>query len=209
MPLSQKGLAKRIARLGPIDDRIVAAFEAVDRADFVPPRERARAYDDRPIQIPEGQTTSQPSLIAYMIQAALPEPTDAVLEVGTGYGFQTALLAQLAGRVVSIDRWPSLVEAARNNLERAGIHDAVVLVGDGWKGCPEEGPFDVIIVSAAASSVPAAFVEQMKEGARLVIPVASGASDDVLLYRKSGGRLERVRLVSPARFVPLVQEGTS
>ena len=175
------------------------------REEFVPEELRREAYDDRPIPIPEGQTTSQPTLIAHMIDAAAPEPTDKVLEIGSGYGFQTALLALLADRVISVERWPLLVEAARRNLERNGIEGASVYEGDGWKGWPEEAPYDVIVVSAAAEELPAALVEQLAEGGRLVIPVKRGGSDDVVLYRKEKGKLETVRLVTPARFVPLVR----
>jgi protein-L-isoaspartate(D-aspartate) O-methyltransferase len=141
-----------------------------------------------------------------MIDAAAPKPTDKVLEIGSGYGFQTALLALLADRVFSVERWPALAEAARLNLERNGIEGAGVYVGDGWKGWPDEAPYDVIVVSAAAEELPEALVEQLAEGGRLVIPVKRGGSDDVVLYRKSNGRLETVRLVTPARFVPLVRE---
>ena len=209
MPHSRKGLAGRIAALKLSHPEVVEAFDAIDRADFVPAGARGRAYQDRPIEIPGGQTTSQPSLIAHMIDAAHPGPGDKVLEVGTGFGFQTALLAHLSERVVSIDRMPELVEAARRNLERAGIAGATVQEGDGWQGVAEEAPFDAIIVSAAATSVPDPLVDQLAEGGRLVIPVKKGGSDDVLLYVKNDGKLVLERLISPARFVPLVQEMTT
>lgn len=163
------------------------------------------AYADRPIPLPERQTTSQPSLIARMIEAARPEPTDRALEVGTGYGFQTALLAKLVAGVVSIERFEALAGAARTNLARAGIENVRLLVGDGWKGVPEEAPFDVIIVSAAASEVPQALETQLSEGGRLVIPVRARSSDEVLLFEKREGRVNRVALLTPARFVPLVK----
>ena len=189
-----------------MDPRIAEAFRRVPREEFVPEGLRSEAYGDRPVPIPEGQTTSQPTLIAHMIDAVAPKPTDKVLEVGSGYGFQTALLALLAGQVISVDRWPALVQATKRNLERNGIEGVSVYEGDGWKGREEEAPFDVIVVSAAADEVPAALVEQLAEGGRLVIPVKHGRSDDVVLYRKKNGTLETVRLVTPARFVPLVRE---
>lgn len=163
------------------------------------------AYVDRPVPLPERQTTSQPSLIARMIEAARPLPGDRALEVGTGYGFQTALLAQLVGQVFSIERSEALASAARSNLARAGIENAQVLVGDGWEGVPEHAPFDVMVVSAAASKVPEALEEQLAEGGRLVIPVTSASSDEVLLFEKVQGLVKRVSLLTPARFVPLVK----
>lgn len=185
--------------------RIADAFAEVDRAGFVPPGS-ADVYRDRPVPIPEGQTTSQPSLIARMIEALDPRPGDRVLEVGTGYGYQTALLARLCAEVVSMDRWESLAERARENLAAAGIGNAEVFVGDGWKGCPERAPFDGIVVAAAATEVPRPFAGQLAEGGRLVIPVKRRGSDEVTLYEKGGEGLEAVRLVAPARFVPLVKE---
>ena len=205
MPRDQEELARAVDRTGLLDQRIVEAFRRVPRSGFVPEQLRAEAYRDRPIPIPEGQTTSQPTLIAHMIDAAAPKPTDKVLEIGSGYGFQTALLSLLADRVISVERWPALVEAARRNLERNGIEGASVYEGDGWKGWPEEAPYDVIIVSAAADELPGALVDQLAEGGRLVIPVKRGGSDDVVLYRKERGKLKTVRLVTPARFVPLVK----
>ena len=204
MPRSQQGLLRLLRREG-IDERVVDAFAAVARADFVPSSGRIEAYADRPVPLPERQTTSQPSLIARMIEAARPQPTDRALEVGTGYGFQTALLARLVAEVVSIERYEELAGAARENLVRAGIENAHVLVGDGWEGVPGEAPFDVIIVSAAASEVPAALKEQLSEGGRLVIPVTSTTSDEVLLFEKRDGQVSRIALLTPARFVPLVK----
>jgi protein-L-isoaspartate(D-aspartate) O-methyltransferase len=189
--------------LGP--GRIADVFGEVDRAGFVP-QGSVDVYRDRPVPIPEGQTTSQPSLIARMIEALDPGPEDRVLEVGTGYGYQTALLAKLCREVVSMDRWASLAEQARKNLAAAGIENARVLVGDGWKGCPERAPFDGIVVAAAAPEVPSSYAAQLAEGGRLVIPVKRRGSDEVTLYAKRGGALEEARLVAPARFVPLVKE---
>ncbi len=208
MPRSKQALM-RLLRRDRLDERVIAAFERVDRSDFVPSDKTAEAYGDRPVALPEAQTTSQPSLIARMIEAADPRPEDKVLEVGTGYGFQTALLAQLARRVVSIERFPVLAQAARNNLERAGITNATVIVGDGWKGVEEEAPFDSIVVSAAATEVPPALADQLAERGRLVIPVKGPMSDEVLLFEKAGGKLKKLALLTPARFVPLVPGGES
>lgn len=204
MPQSQEGLARLVEREGARDPRIVQAFRTIAREQFVPEGSELEAYLDRPVGIPQHQTTSQPTLIARMLDAVSPRPEDRALEVGTGYGFQTALLASLVKEVVSIERFESLAAAARANLERAGISNVEVLVGDGWKGCPEKAPFQVIVVSAAAPEVPKALAEQLDEGGRLVIPLRSYGSDDVYLFEKKEGTLERARLITPARFVPLV-----
>ncbi len=204
MPKSSAALARLVRRdIGP--GRVADAFGEVDRAGFVPPG-TVDVYGDRPVPIPEGQTTSQPSLIARMIEALDLRPGDRVLEVGTGFGYQTALLAKLCEEVVSIERWESLAEEARRNLAAAGIQNTHVFVGDGWKGCPERAPFDGIVVAAAATEVPDAYVRQLVDGGRLVIPVKRRGSDEVTLYVKRGGELEAVRLIAPARFVPLVKE---
>ena len=186
------------------DPRVVDAFRKVARADFVPEGLEAEAYYDRPVLLPHRQTTSQPSLIARMVEAAAPGPDDRVLEVGTGYGFQTALLALLAREVVSIDRYSRLAEGARANLERAGIPNVEVHVGDGWEGWPDKAPFNAIVVSAAAERVPEALIEQLAEGGRLVVPVSRGRSDDVVVITKKGNETTE-RLITPARFVPLVK----
>lgn len=203
MPRSQEGLARLVEQEG-VAPRIVDAFRKIRREDFVPEGAESIAYSDRPVGIPENQTTSQPSLIARMLDAVEPSPGDRALEVGTGLGFQTALLAQLVDEVISIERWESLAHAARAALDRAGVANVRILVGDGWKGAPQHAPFDVIIVSAAATAVPDALVSQLAEGGRMVIPVRGARGDDVWLFKKEGGELKRVRLVTPARFVPLV-----
>ena len=204
MPTTQEELALLVAR-EVSDERVVQAFRTTAREAFVPGDYRGEAYRDRPVPLPHRQTTSQPSLIARMIAAAAPGPGDKVLEVGTGYGFQTALLARLATEVVSIERFGALAEAARDNLAAAGIANVEVVVGDGWEGYEPRAPFDAIVVSAAAGSVPAALSDQLADGGRLVIPVTHRGSDDVWLFVKRGDALEEQRLITPARFVPLVQ----
>ena len=203
MPRSQEGLARLVAREG-VSTRVAEAFRVIDRAGFVPEGSRGLAYGDRPVAIPEHQTTSQPTLIARMIDVADVGPDDRVLEVGTGLGFQTALLATLAAEVVSLDRFSSLTKAAAANLEAAGIRKVTLITADGWQGCPEHSPFDVILVSAAATEVPRPLADQLAEGGRLVIPVQARSGDEVLLFSKRRGHLVRRGLVTPARFVPLV-----
>ena len=203
MPNSQNGLARLVERDG-ASPEVVDAFRRVAREDFVPPSALREAYYDRPVGLPARQTTSQPSLIARMINALSLDPDDRVLEVGTGYGFQTALLTHLAMEVFSVERHEELANAARDNLLRAGIESAEVVVGDGWLGLPYAAPFDAIVVSAAASRVPGQLEEQLAEGGRLVIPVEGLLGDEVILFIKKNARLEKVRLITPARFVPLV-----
>ncbi len=205
MPRSQQALADLVASLGLSDPRIEAAFRVVDRAAFVSSDYGGTAYSDRPLGIPEGQTTSQPSLIAQMIDHAGVTAGSKVLEVGTGCGFQTALLAHLATEVYSIERSLALADLARERI--GGNHPAPVSVihGDGWEGYGAAAPYDVIVVSAAASTLPDALQEQLREGGRIVIPIATQHSDDVLVFVKRDGRVELDHLVTPARFVPLVK----
>lgn len=200
MPTSQAGLVRLIQRQRLADGRIVDAFRVVDRAAFVPRGSRASAYLDRPVAIPGGQTTSQPSLIARMIDAAGVGPADRVLEVGAGYGFQTALLATLAGNVVSVELDESLAERAARNLAAAGLEGVTVVTGDGYAGVPEHAPYDAIIVSATAPEVPGALAAQLEEGGSLVIPLG----DEVTLFERDAGHLRRIEVITPARFVPLV-----
>jgi protein-L-isoaspartate(D-aspartate) O-methyltransferase len=197
-------LVRAIQELGIADDRLIEAFRIIRRADFVPPRLAAMAYEDRPLPIPHDQVTTQPSLSARMIEALELSPESSVLEVGTGYGFQTALIATLAARVHSIERWPDLAEVARANLKRCGITNVEVRVGDGSLGMPDAAPFDAILVSAAFVGVPLPLVAQLSEGGRLVQPIGRGGDEMVILFRKRGGGLERVRMVVPAHFVRLI-----
>jgi protein-L-isoaspartate(D-aspartate) O-methyltransferase len=203
MPRSHEGLIRLLRREG-ISDHVVEAFRRVRREDFVPAEHRGNAYADRPVPLPQRQTTTQPSLIARMIEAARPSETDRALELGTGFGFQTAVLAQLVDHVYSMERVAALADVAKKNLARAGITNASVFVGDGWRGMPQAAPFDLIVVSAAAIEVPRALEEQLGEGGRLVIPVKAPTSDDVLLFEKRDGDVRRISLLTPARFVPLV-----
>ncbi|MGH2806547.1 MAG: protein-L-isoaspartate(D-aspartate) O-methyltransferase [Actinomycetota bacterium] len=204
MPRDHRGLVQLIAR-EVRDERVVDAFRRIDRAGFVPEDRRREAYGNRPVLLPLDQTTSQPTLIATMVVAVAPQPDSKILEIGTGYGYQTAALAVLAREVVSIERHEALAVAARANLERAGLDNATVVVGDGWEGWEPKAPYDGIVVSAAAASLPEALGEQLAEGGRLVIPVTTRGSDDVLLFEKHDGALQEIRLITPARFVPLVK----
>jgi protein-L-isoaspartate(D-aspartate) O-methyltransferase len=203
---SPEDLARAIETSGVTDARVLEVFRRVHREGFVPPGWRGRAYADRPIPVPHGQVTTQPSLIARMVAALHLQGPERVLEVGTGLGFQTAILAALAREVVSIERFPDLAEVARRNLEKSGIGGVTVAVGDGTLGLPERAPFDGVVVSAAAPEVPVPLVEQLVEGGRLVHPLGPGGRETVMAYRKEEGRLAEEARLTPASFVPLIGE---
>jgi protein-L-isoaspartate(D-aspartate) O-methyltransferase len=185
------------------DRRVLDAFRAVPRADFVPPGLAREAYLDEPLPIPHRQVTTQPSLVARMVEALALRGDERVLEVGSGYGFQTAVLAHLADFVWSVERWPDLAATARENLARAGVENAEVIVGDGSEGVPYRAPFDAVLVSAAFPEVPPPLVEQLASGGRLVQPLGSGGDEDVVLLERSAAGLERRRTITGARFVRL------
>jgi protein-L-isoaspartate(D-aspartate) O-methyltransferase len=186
------------------DERVLEAIRTVPRAEFVPPGRRGLAYDDVPIRIPRGQVTTQPSLVAQMVAALRLGEDDTVLEIGTGYGWQTALLARLSRRVWSVERFADLAETARAALARMGIENAEVVVGDGSLGLPEHAPpYDAVLVAAAAPDVPAPLVEQLAEGGRLVQPIGHGGDEEVVLFERRGGELERRALLTSAFFVRL------
>lgn len=196
-------LVKVIRRDGVRDPRLLAALEEVPRAAFVPLDLSDRAYVDEPLPIPHGQVTTQPSLVARMVEALALEGDEKVLEIGTGYGFQTALLARLAHFVWSVERWGDFADVARANLVREGIDNVSITVGDGTEGLPGSAPFDAIIVSAAFTQVPSPLEEQLALGGRLVQPVGPGGAEEVVLFAKEEGRLVPQGTVTGARFVPL------
>jgi protein-L-isoaspartate(D-aspartate) O-methyltransferase len=201
---SPRDLVRALRDEGIKDDRVIVAFGAVARERFVPAAAADRAYLDQPVRIPHGQVTTQPSLIARMVEALRLTGGQRVLEVGTGLGFQTAILAALGGQVVSVERFGDLAERARANLEGAGIHGVTVVVGDGTLGVPEYAPYQAIVVAAASLEVPAPLVEQLAEGGRLVHPVGPGGREVVTAFRKQAGRLVAEARLTGAYFVPLV-----
>ncbi|GAA5038950.1 protein-L-isoaspartate(D-aspartate) O-methyltransferase [Thermocatellispora tengchongensis] len=196
-------LVRAVRAAGVHDERLLQAMRVTARAEFVPAAHAAAAYDDRPIPIPHGQVTTQPSLSARMIEALGLRGTEHVLEVGTGLGFQTALLARLAADVVTIERWPDLSEDARRSLARAGIHNVELLVGDGSRGVPERAPYDAVIVSAAFPEVPPPLAEQLRQGGRLVQPLGPGGTEEVVLFERTATGLKRRQFLTLASFVRL------
>lgn len=188
---------------GVTDGRVLDAIAGLRRDAFVPPGYADAAYLDDPIPIPHHQVTTQPSLSARMVQALHLTGTERVLEVGTGYGYQTALLARLAAHVTSIELWDDLAATARRHLAAAGVDNVRVVVGDGTDGVPDGAPYDAVLVSAAFPQVPPPLVAQMRPGARLVQPIGPGGEDEVTLFeRTADGLVARQRLL-PARFVRL------
>ena len=184
--------------------RVIAALRKVRRERFVPDREVVRAYVNAPLPIGCGQTISQPFIVALMTDLLDLRPLDRVLEVGTGSGYQAAVLAELAGEVFSTEVIPELAEVARHALAREGYGTVALRVGDGGHGWPEQAPFDAIIVTAAARGVPPALVEQLRPGGRLVIPVGVPSGDQELrVLRKSSDGGVASRAVLPVAFVPL------
>jgi protein-L-isoaspartate(D-aspartate) O-methyltransferase len=185
------------------DSRLLAAIGDVPRAEFVPPALAHGAYLDTPLPIGHGQVTTQPSLVARMVEALELRGRERILEVGTGFGWQTALLARLAAHVWSIERWPDLAEEARARLARLQIENVEIVTGDGTEGIPGRAPYDAIIVSAAFTSVPDALAFQVANGGRLVQPLGPGGAEEVVLFRKAGSELERRRMITRAHFVRL------
>lgn len=188
------------------DPQVLDALREVPRHEFVPPQLLSQAYDDCPLPIGEGQTISQPYMVAAMTEAAELTGHETVLEVGTGSGYQAAILARLvpppAGHVYTIEQHVSLSAAAEERLRRLGVANVTFIVGDGSLGYPEAAPYDAIIVTAGAPEVPPTLLEQLTDGGRLVIPVGRCDSQELLLLRKRGAQVTR-ETVNYCRFVPL------
>lgn len=189
-----------------LDPRVMQAMRTVPRHEFVPDELRGAAYENRPLPIGHGQTISQPYIVALMTDMLAPQPEHRVLEIGTGSGYQTAVLAELVTRVYSIETVTVLSQQATVRLHRLGYDNIETQAGDGYHGWPEQAPFDGIIVTAAASHIPPPLIDQLKPGGRLIIPVGSPWAQDLVLVEKDPqGRID-TRDILPVAFVPLISD---
>jgi len=184
------------------DPRVLEAFRTIDRARFVPPDRQQSAYGDFPLSIGHGQTISQPYIVALMTQALDLNGAERVLEIGTGSGYQTAVLARLAEAVYTVEVHAPLQERARTVLDDLGCHHVHYRVGDGRRGWPEAAPFDRVLCAAAAEQVPETWIDQLADGGILVTPVGGGFSQNLTRIEKRGGTIHRHDFC-PCRFVPL------
>lgn len=199
-------LTTAIRAAGVRDPRVLEAFRAIPREGFVPPQLARRAYEDVPLPIPHSQVTTQPSLIAKMIEALNLRGHERVLEIGTGYGFQTALLALLAREVWSVERFGDIAETARKNLRSHGIDNAHIVTEDGSRGLSGRRMYHGIVVAAAFPQVPRPLAAQLAPGGRLVQPLGPGGREDVTLFVEDGGRVVAREILTGAHFVRLVGE---
>jgi protein-L-isoaspartate(D-aspartate) O-methyltransferase len=201
---AQKMVAEQLVPHGVIDEGVLRVMSEIPREEFIAPRLRRYAYDDRALGIDCGQTISQPLVVALMTQALAPKPDEIALEVGAGSGYQAAVLSRLCRKVITLEREPALAERASETLRRLGFDNVEVAVADGSLGWPSEAPYDIILVAAAPREVPPALVEQLGEGGRMVIPLAVSPDEpqDLRLYEKHGGAVT-YRSLFPVLFVPL------
>jgi protein-L-isoaspartate(D-aspartate) O-methyltransferase len=182
--------------------RVLEVMGRVPRHEFVPAIEHDEAYHDHPLPIGHGQTISQPYIVAFMTEALDPKPTDRLLEIGTGSGYQAAVLSELVAEVYSIEIVKPLAEQAQETLQRLGYQNVRVKAGDGHQGWPEHAPFDAIIVTCAPERVPQPLVDQLRDGGKMIVPVGGGFQQELVLLEKRGNEV-RQRAVLPVRFVPM------
>ncbi len=185
--------------------RVLAAMERVPRHEFVPEELRAYAYHDGPLPIGHEQTISQPFIVAFMTEALEPRTTDRVLEIGTGSGYQAAVLSELVAEVYTIEIIEPLARRAEGDLRRLGYTNIHVRVGDGYQGWPEKAPFDAIIVTCAPENVPQPLINQLADGGRMIVPVGERGIQNLVRLRKHGAKLDQ-QAVLPVRFVPMTGE---
>jgi len=188
------------------DKRVLAAMAKVPREEFIPVDVRANAYEDGPLPIGYDQTISQPYIVAFMTEQLRPKSSDRVLEIGSGSGYQAAVLAELVADVYTIDIIEPLAKTAEATLQRLGYKNVHAKVGDGYKGWLEEAPFDAIIVTCAPEKVPQPLVDQLRDGGRMVIPVGERFAQQLYLLEKKNGQLKESATL-PVRFVPMLREG--
>jgi protein-L-isoaspartate(D-aspartate) O-methyltransferase len=196
---------RQLRRRGIGDERVLAAMGEVPREEFVPERYRSRAYADSALPIGEGQTISQPWIVAAICQALELSGGERVLEIGAGSGYSAAVLSRLAAEVIGVERHRSLAAEARRALDALGVENVELRVGDGSRGLPERAPFDAIAVHATAPGPPRTLLGQLAGGGRLVVPIAADRADLLTVFRRRGGELLREE-IGPCRFVPLIGE---
>ena len=201
----QRMVEQQLKPRGIKDERVLAAMAKVPREEFIPADARADAYEDGPLPIGYDQTISQPYIVAFMTEQLRPKPSDRVLEIGSGSGYQAAILAELVADVYTIEIVEPLAKTAEATLQRLGYKNVHIKVGDGYKGWPEEAPFDAIIVTCAPEKVPQPLVDQLKDGGRMVIPVGERFAQQLYLLEKKNGQLKESATL-PVRFVPMLRE---
>lgn len=200
----QRMVREQIEARDVTDPQVLAAMRKVPRHLFMHPSLAARAYDDSPLPIEAGQTISQPYIVAFMTEQLRPRKEHVALEIGTGSGYQAAVLSLLVSRVYSIELVPELARSAAERLKRLGYNNVEVRQGDGYQGWPEHAPYDLIIVTAAPEAIPGALVEQLKPGGRMVIPTGKMGSQELRVVDKDKEGRIKVRSVLPVSFVPMV-----
>jgi protein-L-isoaspartate(D-aspartate) O-methyltransferase len=200
----ERMVEKQLKFRGIKDERVLAAMAKVPREEFIPVDTRAEAYEDGPLPIGYDQTISQPYIVAFMTEQLRPKSNDRVLEIGSGSGYQAAVLAELVADVYTIDIVEPLAKTAEATLQRLGYKNVHIKVGDGYKGWPEEAPFDAIIVTCAPEKVPQPLVDQLTDGGRMIIPVGERFAQQLYLLEKKNGQLKESATL-PVRFVPMVR----
>jgi protein-L-isoaspartate(D-aspartate) O-methyltransferase len=203
--LRARMVERQLRRRGISDERVLTAMGEVPREEFVPERHRGRAYADSALPIGEGQTISQPWIVAAICQALELRGSETVLEIGAGSGYSAAVLARLAATVIGVERHASLAADARRALDRLGVENVELLVGDGSRGLPERAPYEAIAVHATAPAPPLSLLGQLADGGRLVVPIAADAADLLTAFRRRGEELSS-EVIGPCRFVPLIGE---
>ena len=201
----ERMVEKQLKFRGIKDERVLAAMAKVPREEFIPVDTRAEAYEDGPLPIGYDQTISQPYIVAFMTEQLRPKSNDRVLEIGSGSGYQAAILAELVADVYTIEIVEPLAKTAEATLQRLGYKNVHIKVGDGYKGWTEEAPFDAIIVTCAPQKVPQPLVDQLKDGGRMVIPVGERFAQQLYLLEKKNGQLKESATL-PVRFVPMLRE---
>jgi protein-L-isoaspartate(D-aspartate) O-methyltransferase len=199
----ERMVRNQVERRGVRDPRVLEAMRALPRHLFLPDLELASAYDDTPLPIGCHQTISQPYIVGFMTEALKLQETESALEIGTGSGYQTAILSCLVQSVLSIERIPDLADQARKNLLALGIKNAEVRIGDGTAGCPDQAPFDAILITAGTPAVPQPLLEQLAMGGRLIAPIGGRSLQELELWTRTPSGFDRRRLITVV-FVPLI-----